>query len=149
MGGMNRAFDMEKQNHMYFTLWYGVWNRRTQMISCSRGGHPPALLYAPGTPSEPQKLGKAGRVVGAMPDIAYTSQSFPAPHGSTLLVFSDGAYEIAKRDGAMWTLDGFGQLAGQRILKPGTSLQLMADEARALCGQAVLEDDFSLVRIFF
>ena len=84
-----------------------------------------------------------------MPDIAYISQSFPAPHGSTLLVFSDGAYEIAKRDGDMWTLDEFGQLAGQRILKPGTPLQLMADEARALYGQAVLEDDFSLVRIFF
>ena len=149
MGGMNRTFDMEKQNNMYFTLWYGVWNRRTRMLSSSRGGHPPALLYASGAPAEPKKSGMAGRVIGAIPDIVYTAQTLPAPAGSTLLLFSDGVYEIARKDGATWTLEEFGQVAGRRILKPGTSLQVMVEEARALCGHSVLEDDFCLVRIVF
>jgi sigma-B regulation protein RsbU (phosphoserine phosphatase) len=149
LGGMNVAFDMEKQNNMYFTLWYGVWNKRTQTLSCSCGGHPPALLYLPGENGAAQKLGKSGMVVGAVPDIPYGSQTLPAPVGSTLLLFSDGVYEITKPEGGMWTLDEFGVVAGQKILQPGTSLTVMADEARALYGQSGLEDDFSLVRIVF
>lgn len=150
LDGMNRAFDMEKQNNMYFTLWYGVWNRREQTLTCSSGGHPPALLYPPGGGAAPAlKLGKAGLVVGAMSDAVYTSETFSAPMGSTLLLFSDGVYEITGTDGGMCSLEDLDRSARQKILRPGTSLQTMVDEARGLHGRTVLEDDYSLVRTVF
>lgn len=150
LGGMNRAFDMEKQNNMYFTLWYGVWNRREQTLTCGSAGHPPAFLYPPGggVPAA-LKPGKTGPVVGAMSDAVYNEQSFPAPVGSTLLLFSDGVYEITGEGGGMCSLEDFDRSARQKILRPGTPLQAMVDEARSLHGRPVLEDDYSLVRTVF
>ena len=52
LNALNAAFDMDKQNGMYFTLWYGVYDRKTRTLSYASGGHPPAMLVATiGSPS--------------------------------------------------------------------------------------------------
>ena len=53
LGALNNAFQMEQQNGLYFTIWYGVYQKPTRQIDYSGGGHPPALLY--NGPSEPRK----------------------------------------------------------------------------------------------
>lgn len=44
LSGLNSAFDMDKQNGMYFTFWYGVFNSQTRVLEYASGGHPPAIL---------------------------------------------------------------------------------------------------------
>lgn len=149
LAGMNRTFEMERQNNMYFTLWYGVWNRENETLACSCGGHSPALLYAPHGPARPEPLGKPGLVVGAMPDVPFATHRLPAPAGSTLLVFSDGVFEVTQPDGTLWTLEAFGASAATAVVPEGTPLEAMVDQARRLRGQDELEDDFSLLRIRF
>ena len=43
LAGLNRTFKMENQNNMYFTIWFGVFQRSSRRLVCSSGGHPPAF----------------------------------------------------------------------------------------------------------
>ena len=49
LGALNDAFPMEKQNNMYFTIWYGVYQRATRNLRYASAGHPPALLLRGGS----------------------------------------------------------------------------------------------------
>lgn len=149
MGSLNRIFDMDRQNQMYFTLWYGVWNRQTRQLRCSCGGHPPGLLYSSDGSALPLRLGKSELVVGAMPEVKYSEVSTYIPEGATLLIISDGVYEITRPDGTIWTVDEFAQSAHQDGVATGNSLDPLVTSARKVRGDDSLEDDFSLVRVRF
>ena len=45
---LNAAFPMSRHDGMYFTVWYGVYDRRTRELRWSGGGHPPAFLVQDG-----------------------------------------------------------------------------------------------------
>jgi phosphoserine phosphatase RsbU/P len=44
LASLNRAFQMEQQNGLYFTIWYGVYDMSNRTIRYCGGGHPPAIL---------------------------------------------------------------------------------------------------------
>ncbi|MCF7765196.1 MAG: response regulator [Verrucomicrobia bacterium] len=41
---LNEAFAMERHHNLYFTIWYGVFQRSSRRLTYASGGHPPALL---------------------------------------------------------------------------------------------------------
>ena len=41
LASLNQAFQMERQNYMFFTMWYGVYDRRNSTLTYSGAGHPP------------------------------------------------------------------------------------------------------------
>jgi len=50
---LNQKFPMHQHNNLYFTIWYGVYNRRNRTIKHASGGHPPSfLLSADGSAAE-------------------------------------------------------------------------------------------------
>jgi len=149
MEGVNHTFDMDRQNNMYFTLWYGVWHRTRQEIRCCCGGHPPALLFPPGDKSKARLLGKPGLVVGAMPGVSFVEDCAAAASGSSLLLFSDGVYEVTRPDGTLWTLDDFNAAAVQGGQNQDAPLSGLVEAARRVRGEDLLEDDFSLLRVRF
>ncbi len=40
--GLNRMFPMEKHNGMFFTIWYGVYEKSSSNLTYAGAGHPPA-----------------------------------------------------------------------------------------------------------
>jgi sigma-B regulation protein RsbU (phosphoserine phosphatase) len=52
---LNEAFPMERQNNLYFTLWYGVYHAPSRTLSYASGGHPPALLAGASEAVKPEK----------------------------------------------------------------------------------------------
>ena len=44
LGALNNAFQMDQQNGLFFTIWYGVYHKPTRRLDFSGGGHPPGLL---------------------------------------------------------------------------------------------------------
>src|SRR6185295_8713667 len=71
--GLNNVFQMERQNNMYFTIWYGVFNKTSRQIVFARGGHPPAILLT-GETRETAKiieLKAPGMVIGSMPGLKF------------------------------------------------------------------------------
>ncbi|MBU1611338.1 MAG: SpoIIE family protein phosphatase, partial [Proteobacteria bacterium] len=102
---LNATFPMEEHNNMFFTMWYGVYCRTTRTLVYASGGHPPALLLSGGRP--PDCLRTPNPLVGGISGATYAAATVCVEPGDRLVVFSDGCYEITKKDGELWTLGAF------------------------------------------
>ncbi|HSH94801.1 MAG TPA: SpoIIE family protein phosphatase, partial [Roseimicrobium sp.] len=141
--GLNESFQMDRHNNMYFTIWYGVFDKETRQMAFARGGHPPAVLVAPdGTVT---RLQVPGMVIGSMPGVKYRSASEHVPVGARLYLFSDGVYEIKRPDGSMWEYDEFERLLVPEPVSGGVLLDQLQEESRRQQGGGTFEDDFSMV----
>jgi sigma-B regulation protein RsbU (phosphoserine phosphatase) len=150
VGALNTAFPMEKQNNMYFTIWYGVYHAPSRTLKHASGGHPPALLLVPGPSGtwEPRRLSSTGLIVGAMEDVEFGTERSDVPVGARLVVICDGCYEFTRPDGTMATFDDFEAFMRERGSQPDGLHQLL-DWAQTQSGSDALEDDFSVVRFTF
>lgn len=146
LAGLNNAFQMDKQNDKYFTIWYGVFHRPTRTLRYAGAGHPSALLLVPGQP--PQELPSDGPVIGMLPDMPFSGTQTPVPAGARLLVFSDGVFEIEKPDESMWEYREFAEYVN--TLPPGDGLiDALRAHVEQLGGKKNLADDFSMVVVDF
>jgi sigma-B regulation protein RsbU (phosphoserine phosphatase) len=150
---LNNAFQMDQQNGLYFTIWYGVYHKPSRRIDYSGGGHPPALLM--GGPSAEQAslqiLDSKGPMIGAVTDLDYESASTKLDSFAKVFLFSDGAYEIEKADKAMWPFSEFLAYMGQGPhagLESSRMDQLIAHD-RELMGRDEFADDLSIVELHF
>ncbi len=145
LAALNEAFPMERQNGMYFTIWYGVYHAPSRSLRHSSGGHPPALLL---TGSDSHRLHASGMIIGALPGSRFETQTCPVPEGSTLLVLCDGCYEIRDTTGAIVAFDEFEAFMRQQGQEPNGLGKLFA-WVKKRQGDGKLMDDFSIVRIRF
>ncbi len=151
LAALNRAFPMEQQNQLYFTIWYGVFDRTRRTIRFGAGGHPPAILLTGPTEAEatPHLLDATGPMVGAIADLEYGSSECPVDAYGKLFLFSDGAYEIERADGTMWPFGEFLEFM-RRPSTPGVSdMDTLVGHVRALSGKHEFADDFSIVEFRF
>ncbi len=83
-------------------------------------------------------------------DSTYESGTVSVPDGpARLYIFSDGAYEVDRVEGAMWTLE---ELQAYLLPQPADEAGEIDGRYRFLqqmCGQETLEDDFSMLKIRF
>ena len=143
---LNEAFLMEKQNDMYFTLWYGVWQPATRTLRFATAGHPPALLVTPQAGTARVELLKgAGLVLGGMEGVKYRTFERQIPGPARLYVVSDGTFEITRPDGSMWDFAEF-QASFAEDGEPEADLDRLFARVKALHGPGPLSDDFSIVR---
>ena len=61
LGSLNRAFQMENQNGLYFTIWYGVYHRPTGTLRYASAGHPPPIVVSGAKRTARQSGVAAGR----------------------------------------------------------------------------------------
>ncbi|MDO8288635.1 MAG: PP2C family protein-serine/threonine phosphatase [Parvibaculum sp.] len=143
LGALNEAFPMEKQNNMYFTIWYGVYQKSTEILTFSSAGHPPSILLRG---SEVMQLTAKGVALGTFPDIQYRSLPQKIEAGDRLLLLSDGAFEVELSEGKMLPFADFVAF----LAKPGGDKpQNVLDWIRSINGEGPLPDDFSLLRVIF
>ena len=142
---LNEAFPMEKQNNLYFTIWYGVYDRPARRLSFASGGHPPALLFP--CDSEPVSLMTENYFIGGMPDVSYCEDSIPIAPGSRLYLFSDGAYEVDGPGTDMWTLEELEAYLARTHTEGGQEIDSLYAFLQEMHGQPVLEDDFSMLKV--
>lgn len=147
LSGMNDTFKMEEQNQMYFTSWYGVYNKNTKELSYSSGGHPPAILIRN---NQITKLSTPGMVIGALNDATFTTNHITIQPNDHLYILSDGVYEIDYLGkNSMMTVDDL----AQEFLKPPYPNMTKVESMVKFCAQAQgsqnFSDDYSLVEIIF
>ena len=147
---LNNAFQMERQNNLYFTIWYGVYHAPDRTLRYSTGGHPPALLISPkpdGTKS-PTRLATPGMIIGVMEDVPYVSSECQIPVGATLFVLCDGCYEIRTPDGEVMEFDDFEDFMLENNGQTNT-LDKLESWVHSKHGTGPLDDDFSIIQIQF
>lgn len=146
LAALNDAFPMERQNNMFFTLWYGVLDTATRELAFACGGHPPAVLLPPGD-AAPQPLRAAGPIIGGFPGAHYATGRAPLPPGSRLFAFSDGVYELGRPDGTTAQWEEF--VAALARPAPTAKLDGALDWARGVRAGAGFEDDISVLELHF
>ena len=151
LAALSNAFLCEKQNEMYFTLWYGVYHAPTRTLRHASGGHPPAPATAPAAADEVAssvQLRAPGLIIGVMPDVSYDAQTIQVPPGSCLLVPCDGCFEIVDAEGRDATYEDFEAfMQGSGRVEGG--LEALFAWGRNRRGAPILDDDFTIVRIHF
>ncbi len=146
LAGMNEAFQMQAHNNLYFTLWYGVFDRIERRLAFSSGGHPPALLMnAGGT----QRLSTQNFIVGGFPGTAYAAGQVNVDGPSRLYLFSDGVYEVEGPDENMWTLEELEQFLATPCETGNAEMDSLYSFLQQKRCAPELEDDFSIMKVFF
>ena len=143
---LNRLFQMDQQAGNYFTIWYGVYQPSTRTLRYAGAGHPPAIvLTADG--QDPIQLPSNSIPIGVLPDTEFATSQCSLPPDSALLLYSDGAVELAVKQGRHWTVDDFVDLSARTALAPHWTLDELVDELRKRSEGGQFVDDCTLVRV--
>jgi phosphoserine phosphatase RsbU/P len=144
---LNTAFSMEKQNNLFFTIWYGVYHAPSRTLRYASGAHPPALLLERSS-SQSHRLRTEGAIIGLMEGMEYDTESRTVAEGDQLVVLSDGCFEIEDDQGQFMNFETFEAFMRENGRAPD-GLEQLQTWVRARHGVGPLDDDFSIVRIHF
>lgn len=144
---LNEMFQMEHHNNLYFTIWYGVFNKTTGHLKYSSAGHPPALVFSPD--GQVTELMTPNMVIGGMPASKYQSAALDIQRPAKMYILSDGAYEIKKPDGSMWDIGGLKQFLLHPPVESSSEIEKLYQYVQEMLGSQVLDDDFSMLKIMF
>jgi phosphoserine phosphatase RsbU/P len=149
--GLNKVFQMDRHNEMYFTIWYGVYDKQRRRLTYANGGHPPAILMAGPTreTAEPIELSQPGAIIGAFPEMDFMQEGRDLPEFSRLYVFSDGIYEVTKPDETILTYEEFLEILSNSNRNAGAALEHTIRAVRAARGSDQFEDDVSIIEFAF
>ena len=145
---LNRAFPMEKQNRLFFTIWYGIYDFKKRTLSYSSAGHPQGFLKE--SSGDSHVLMKGGIPIGMVKDYRYRYNHLELKNPFVICLFTDGLYEDESIPPDFnGSLDPFHKLLGRipdKTSAPsvwgGTVLQWLYTEARCLSPR---EDDLTLI----
>lgn len=146
---LNNAFPSERHNDMFFTIWYGVYNRRSETLLYSTGGHPPGLLItnSPTGNVDLLELKTPGFIVGGRSDVTYYNREQKMINPSRLIIFSDGVYEISKEDNSTGGLKEFINFIKNHANQIKPSLDVIENYARELNKNKTFDDDFTILEL--
>ena len=148
---LNLAFPSETNKDMFFTMWYGVYNANSRELTYASGGHPPAILFDdnPASDSKINLLKTPNYVIGGMPEATYLTKKYPVGERNTLYIFSDGVYEVEKRDGSMWRFQEFTDFMQKVKANNQPVLDRLYGYVKGLGNSETLEDDFTILEVVF
>lgn len=148
---LNNSFQMDNQNGMYFTMWYGVYQKSTRRLCFASGGHPPALMLAdaPGAPATVTELKTQNMIIGGMPDMTFVQDEQVIAPGNRVFLFSDGCYEVTSSDGKVWEFEEFVEFMRQPATPGVPDMDRLLAKAREINRTEILPDDFSILEVTF
>jgi len=153
MKSLNETFQMENQNNMYFTIWYGVYDTKSKELTFSSAGAPPAILIYPNSEDKDkyvhQELKVEGTVIGVNPKAEYANGSVKVPDRSSLYLFSDGTFEIEKTNNRMMNFTEFINLLLSQNAMKDLRVEKIVNQIQGIHGSDNFDDDFSLLEVDF
>ena len=151
LSALNKSFPGEDNNNMFFTIWYGVYNRSMHYLAYSSGGHPPALLFSgfPGENTYVVQLRTPNCVVGGIKNAAYQKDVQGLKANSCLYVFSDGVYEFVQSDGSRWKYEEFADYLCDLHSGDDKDVDRLVNSAKDLNQSNIFEDDFTILKVSF
>ena len=147
MDKLNRQFPMEKHDDMFFTIWYGLWNRATRILCYANAGHPPPITIGSLKGTMFMKTLRAkGMVIGAMEEAKYNMEQVHIPNSTTLFVFSDGVFEI-DLETRFWTYGELSQYLLDNMRGSDFSLAKLLKDIKKMMNKDFFDDDFSILQL--
>ena len=147
---LNKAFPDEQNNYMFFTIWYGVFNKVEATLTYSSGGHPPAFLLNNEikNANKVNPLQTKGIAIGSFPEFQFEQNSVRIEAPSRLYIFSDGVFEIRTND-KYWELDEFKSFLQNLRGGHESILDQLQRHTRSLSVSPDIEDDYTIIEVTF
>lgn len=143
---LNNIFQMSNYSGVYFTMFYASYNLKDRTLKYSGAGHPPMILKSGNIY---KSLESQNIFIGAVPDISYSSDCIQISKGSSLSIFSDGAFEFERTNKDMYTFDEFKQDFISIVYEKKKPLSDLYLNAKNISRLEELDDDFSVLKIDF
>jgi sigma-B regulation protein RsbU (phosphoserine phosphatase) len=144
LAAFNDSFQMSAHDDLYFTAWYGVYDRRDRGLRFASAGHPPPLLRRAASGAvEPLRL--RNPPIGMMPGIVYRTDERTLDAGDRLYLFSDGVFELRTSEGDEWGYEELAAVVGRPAVPGFSECQRVEIDVRAALAGRAFEDDFSLL----
>src|SRR5262245_38065909 len=84
---LNDVFQMDRQDGKYFTMFYGVYDKKARSLAYCNAAHPAALLFDGTTPPALPQLASTDPVIGMLPPgMPFTTRTVPVGAGARMLV---------------------------------------------------------------
>ena len=130
---------------MFVTVWLGVLEISTGVLTAASAGHEYPTLRMPGGPFELIK-DKHGFVLGGMPGIRYREYTLNLEPGSRLFVYTDGVPEATDANQQMYGTDRMVQaLNTAKDKDPGTILSAVQSSVSTFVGNSEQFDDLTML----
>ena len=148
---LNLAFPSDANKDMFFSIWYGVYDKNCRELTYASAGHPPAILCgdAPYCECNIRLLKTPNFVVGGAEESTYVKDKCTVPESNTLYIFSDGVYEVEKADGSTWRFGEFVNFIKKVKADSQSVLDLLYEYVRRIGKSNSFEDDFTIVEVVF
>lgn len=139
---LNANFPMSRHNGMFFTMWYGVFDRRDRSLVYAGAGHPPTLVSSS---QGLRQLDSDGMMIGVVPEYEVENSRTSLEAGDKVYLYSDGVYEIEKSDGRIWGHDAF--IEAMSITTDEPRIEQIRRVTQAIRGGDQYADDYSIVEL--
>ena len=148
---LNKTFQITQRNDKFFTIWYGIYDRRQQTLTYSCAGHPPAILLCCDRQGNviDHRLKTPGFPIGMFADAEYVNSSCSLRSPASLYLFSDGIYEIEVVDGQILGLMRFITLLKKSHQESCGDLDRILANIPKKSPTSQFEDDLSILKIDF
>ena len=143
---LNRLFAMEEHAGNYFTMWYGVYQPSTRTLRYAGAGHPPAIVLT-ADDSNPVRLPSESIPVGVLEDAVFETRSRPLLPDTTVVICSDGVYDLPLAEGRRWDLEDFIDLCARTARSPHWTIDDLVDQLRHVSDTGHFDDDCTLIRL--
>ena len=130
--------------NMFATLFFGVLDPGTGVLTYVNGGHdPPAIVGPDGVVKT--RLKPTGPAVGMLPDMDFDIQQVTLEPGDLLMTFSDGVPDARNPDGERFTVEGLWSLLEQSDPSVVALLDRIEAALRAHIADADQFDDITML----
>jgi serine phosphatase RsbU (regulator of sigma subunit) len=130
---------------MYATLFFGVLNPSTGMLSYVNGGHEP--LYVINAGSIKNRLKPTGPAVGLMPDITFKTQQIKLEPGDLLVGYTDVVTEARSPKDEFYTRERLQSLLTQPFKSASETLERIKTNLFAFIDIAPRADDVTILAV--
>jgi len=128
----------------FITMTYVTLDPAAGRVACACAGHPPPRLVQPG--GAVSGIDARGLALGVEGGQTYDEVEEALPHGSTVVLYTDGVVE-ARREGELYGVERLDALLAERHeLPPGELARAVVEDCRAFAG-GELPDDCAVVAI--
>jgi len=140
----NEILDNDTQSDLFVTVFYAIWNPKTQVLTYANGGHNPPILM--GKNGRSHLLTGEGMALGVIPEIYVAKNAIQVAQGDTLIFYTDGVTEAMNEDFDEFGMERLHLIARANKRKEATSIvNAITNAVDDHAGETPQFDDITLI----
>jgi sigma-B regulation protein RsbU (phosphoserine phosphatase) len=142
---VNKLICENNEEKMFVTVWFGILDLSSGILTAANAGHEYPILKMPGGPFEVVK-DKHGFVLGGMERMKYKEYELRLEPGSKLFVYTDGVAEAMNTEHELFGLERTVDALNTAVDEPPEGILHAVDRAVAdFVGEAEQFDDLTML----